>query len=137
MTEVFLMRHGEAEPRAQTDAQRRLTERGLLQVRANASKLTHAGPIVILHSPLVRAQQSAETIQPYVDCVSMQTVDWLFPDTPVLTAVAELMSLSAPSVLLVSHNPLLDDLIAELTGQPIGTLTFETGRLHQVSLGRE
>lgn len=134
MTHVYLMRHGEAEQSAGFDAQRRLTERGLLQVRANVSKLPAQSPISIYHSPLVRAQQSAAIVQPHLKWTSIHCVDWLSPDTEVLDAVAEVFALSAESVLLVSHNPLLEALAAELAGVELGTYYFATGTLHHIDL---
>jgi phosphohistidine phosphatase len=134
MTQVYLMRHGEAEHRADFDAQRRLTERGLLQVRANVAKLPLLDPIAIYHSPLIRAQQSAALLQPYLNCTSLSCVERLKPDTAVLDAVGEILTLPAELVLLVSHNPLLEALSAELASVDLGTYTFSTGTLHSINL---
>jgi phosphohistidine phosphatase len=134
MSRLFLLRHGEAEPRADSDARRRLTERGLLQVRANVPHLPTQDPIAIYHSPLLRAQQSAELLRPHLNCSEFQCVSWLEPETPALVALAEIMSLSAATVLIVSHNPLLETVAAELAALPLGTYRFATGTLHQINV---
>lgn len=136
MATIFLMRHGEAESRATSDQQRRLTDRGVLQIRANVAKLPTQIPMALYHSPLVRAEQSAQLLIPYLNCQAVHCVDWLKPETSVQVALSELLSVSAETVLLVAHNPLLDALISELAGVPFGIYTFATGTLHEVRLDR-
>lgn len=132
-SDVYLMRHGEAEPRASTDSKRQLTERGRLQVRNNLAKLPQNKPIALFHSPYVRALQSAEILQQSLQLSALHCVSWLEPETPVLDVVAEMLLLPpAETMLMVSHNPLLDALVAELAAVPLGTFTFATGTLHRV-----
>lgn len=58
---LILLRHGQAEPYADTDAQRPLTPAGHEKVAASARALQKAGyhPTLLLCSPLLRALQSA------------------------------------------------------------------------------
>lgn len=59
---LILLRHGQAEPYADTDAQRPLTPAGHEKVAASARALQQAGyhPDLLLCSPLLRAVQSAQ-----------------------------------------------------------------------------
>ncbi|EXF44228.1 phosphohistidine phosphatase SixA [Pseudomonas sp. BAY1663] len=60
---LWLLRHGEAEPRARTDAERNLTERGRRDVRENAAHLRGRALQAILVSPYRRAQQTADEVR--------------------------------------------------------------------------
>ena len=60
---LWILRHGEAEPHARSDAQRNLTEHGREQVRQAAAHLIGQSIDTILVSPYVRAQQTAEIVR--------------------------------------------------------------------------
>ncbi len=125
------MRHGEAEPRANSDAERRLTVHGREQVLHSAAHL-HGRPLqAILASPYVRAQQTAALVHGALSPAdAVITVDWLTPDGEVEQVVAELERLGLEEVLLVSHQPLVGNLVAMLQhGQrhpptPMGTASL-------------
>ena len=59
---LWVLRHGEAEPRAKTDAERRLTAHGREQVLHSAAYLIGQPLQAIVASPYVRAQQTAALV---------------------------------------------------------------------------
>lgn len=59
---LWVLRHGEAEPRANSDAERRLTAHGREQVVRSAAHLLGQPLQAIIASPYVRAQQTAALV---------------------------------------------------------------------------
>ncbi|MFQ6572963.1 phosphohistidine phosphatase SixA [Pseudomonas sp. UM16] len=112
---LWVLRHGEAEQRARTDAERELTPRGREQVVRSAARLLGTPPQVILASPYVRAQQTAGLVHEALGFDRpVQTVAWLTPDTDPQKVIAELDTLGLEHVLLVSHQPLVGNLVGLL-----------------------
>ncbi|WP_327440114.1 phosphohistidine phosphatase SixA [Pseudomonas donghuensis] len=112
---LWVLRHGEAEPRAHTDAERRLTAHGREQVLRSAAVLLGQPPQVILASPYVRAQQTAALVHEALGFAKpVQTVPWLTPDSDPQAVIAELDKLGVEEVLLVSHQPLVGTLVGLL-----------------------
>lgn len=110
---VWVLRHGEAEGHARTDAERSLTDHGRAQVLRSAAQLIGAPITAILASPYVRAQQTAQLVREALGFEPpIRTVPWLTPDgNPVL--VLEQLD-TDDNVLLVSHQPLVGSLISFL-----------------------
>lgn len=107
---LWLLRHGEAEARARSDAERPLTERGRKEVRRSAERLRGRPLQYILASPYLRAQQTAEIVREVLGlALPLTTVDWATPDDSPREAANRLDSYPG-HCLLVSHNPLLGQL---------------------------
>lgn len=107
---LWLLRHGEAEARARSDAERPLTERGRKEVRRSAERLRGRPLQYILASPYLRAQQTAEIVREVLGlALPLTTVDWATPDDSPREVANRLDSYSG-HCLLVSHNPLLGQL---------------------------
>lgn len=124
---IWLLRHGEAEPSISRDADRRLTERGRLQVRNIAGYLQGQQFTRVLCSPYIRARQTTDTLMEALGREhAPMIVPWLVPDEPVQTAIRELDRLPAGEVLLVSHQPLLGLL---------GGLLSDGSQAHPLPLG--
>nr|WP_262372846.1 phosphohistidine phosphatase SixA [Pseudomonas sp. WS 5013] len=105
-----MLRHGEAEARARSDAERPLTERGRKEVRRCAERLRGRPLQYILASPYLRAQQTAEIVREVLGlALPLTTVDWATPDDSPREAANRLDSYPG-HCLLVSHNPLLGQL---------------------------
>jgi phosphohistidine phosphatase len=133
--QLWLLRHGEAEPHgAKDDDDRRLTERGRSQARV-AGRALAALEIVFHHvftSPKVRAADTAALACEALGCTPMVEqslregfeVDDL---VPLLHAVG-----SDKRVLLVGHEPDLSQLVFDLTG---GRIDMKKGGLAGVRLG--
>ncbi|ROL63020.1 phosphohistidine phosphatase SixA [Pseudomonas vranovensis] len=112
---LWVLRHGEAEPRANTDAERRLTGHGREQVLRSAAQLLGQPLQVILASPYVRAQQTAALVHEALGFGKpVQTVPWLTPDSDPQTVIDELDRLGIEQVLVVSHQPLVGNLVSLL-----------------------
>ena len=104
---LWIMRHGEAEPRANSDAERRLTAHGRDQVLLGAAHLLAQPLQAIIVSPYVRAQQTAALVREVLGFAEqVRTVPWLTPDSDVQQVIGELDRLALEHVLLVSHQPL-------------------------------
>ena len=110
---VWILRHGEAEGHAPTDAERNLTEHGRAEVSRSAAHLIGQPLGAIIASPYVRAQQTAQLVR---DVLGFQadivTVSWLTPDGDVRQVLEKLDT--DDDVLLVSHQPLVGSLISFL-----------------------
>nr|WP_178116425.1 phosphohistidine phosphatase SixA [Pseudomonas brassicae] len=112
---MWVLRHGEAEPHANSDAARRLTAHGREQVLRSAAVLLGHTPQLILASPYVRAQQTAALVHDALGFDKpVQTVPWLTPDSHPQQVIAELDKLGLEQVLLVSHQPLVGALVSLL-----------------------
>lgn len=104
---LWLLRHGEAEVRARSDAQRPLTERGRKEARQSAERLRGRPLQHILVSPYLRAQQTAEIVREVLGlALPLTTVAWATPDDSPREAASRLDDYPG-HCLLVSHNPLL------------------------------
>lgn len=103
---LWLLRHGEAEPRARTDAERNLTEAGRLEVQSSASHLQGQPLDAILVSPYQRAQQTAEIVRQVLGFSGVvETVPWLTPESDPKDAMLYLNRRSEQNLLLVTHQP--------------------------------
>ena len=102
---VWILRHGEAEGHAPTDAERNLTEHGRAEVLRSAAHLIGQPLGAIIASPYVRAQQTAQLVRDVLGFQpEIRTVPWLTPDGDVQRVLEKLDS--DDDVLLVSHQPL-------------------------------
>lgn len=110
---LWVMRHGEAESHAASDAQRNLTEHGRQEVLHSAAHLIGQPISAIIASPYVRAQQTAQLVREALGFVpEIRTVPWLTPDANPLQVLDKLDT--DDNVLLVSHQPLVGNLISFL-----------------------
>jgi phosphohistidine phosphatase len=121
---LALLRHGIAFDHAATDFDRALTPEGIDEVLRVAEDLAGLGwrPGVILHSPLVRAEQTATLVRE------------VFPDVPlvVTSALAEgepdaMLRATAGRAdpLLVGHEPSMGALASLLVGGRMGSIRME------------
>ena len=105
---LWLLRHGEAEPRARTDAERNLNEAGRLEVRDSSAHLQGRNLQAILVSPYNRAQQTAEIVRQVLGFSgTLETVPWLTPESDPGDALLYLGRRSETEILLVTHQPLV------------------------------
>ncbi|SDW55197.1 phosphohistidine phosphatase, SixA [Pseudomonas syringae] len=128
---VWVLRHGEAQSRARSDAERELTAHGREEVLKSAVHLSDKGVQRIIASPYVRAQQTAELVRQALGFSEpVTTVPWLTPDSTPLQVLAQLDKLGVDEVLLVSHQPLVGELIGVLAhgsaqqAQPMSTASL-------------
>jgi phosphohistidine phosphatase len=128
---LWVLRHGEAQSQASSDAARELNATGRAQVMRSATHLPAAG-LTLLASPYLRTQQTAALVKSVVGPeTAMQTVPWLTPDSDPAEVLEHLAGLPADAtVLLVSHQPLVGALVGLLVHghyrepQPMGTASL-------------
>ncbi|WP_117234520.1 phosphohistidine phosphatase SixA [Vibrio maerlii] len=117
---IFIMRHGEAEHFASSDAERNLTPNGVSQSKAVARACVQQGVSefdTVLVSPYIRAQQTWQAISEHFGSDDVQTSDDITPYGQsddvfeFVCALAETQNLE--SILLVSHLPLVGYLTSE------------------------
>jgi phosphohistidine phosphatase len=118
-TQLWLLRHGEAEPHdARPDPERRLTERGEQQSRAAGAALAALGMTfqAVYTSPKVRARDTARIACEALGCEPIEhaplAAGFDADDTLALLAAAE----PDGRVLVVGHNPDFAQVIHDLTG---------------------
>ncbi|AWY40731.1 phosphohistidine phosphatase SixA [Pseudomonas putida] len=112
---LWVLRHGEAEPHGAQphDSQRALTDHGREEVLRSAARLIGQPVTAIYSSPYLRAQQTAQLVRDALGFEpEIRTVDWLTPETDPDKVAEQLVSVS--NVLLVSHNPLVGNLLSYL-----------------------
>jgi phosphohistidine phosphatase len=120
---LYLLRHGHAptpgEAGVKTDALRPLSDKGRRDARRMAEELLKRGgrPSLILHSPLLRAVQTAASAAAALDAPaeSFLPLDNSRPAPEVLAAL-EKRAAAEEEVLAVGHQPQLGELAALLTG---------------------
>lgn len=120
MTLLFL-RHAEAESFAAGDFQRILTPKGREQATRVGKFLSRTAllPEIILTSPVIRAQQTADLVASKLDCPSPVLSPWLACVMSPATCLDELTPYSAlERILLVGHEPDFSTVISELVGCP-------------------
>lgn len=104
---LWLLRHGQAQAEARSDAARELTAHGREEVRHSLEHLRGRSPAILV-SPYVRAQQTAALVHDALALQApMQTVPWLTPDSDPRDSLVRLQQLAGDEFLLVSHQPFI------------------------------
>ena len=139
--QLYLLRHGIAEDTkaGSSDEARALTGKGRDQLQATMKTAARAGvkPSFILTSPLARALETAEIAKQVLgtpeELVKTRT---LVPDGEPQLVWAELSDhRTEPSVMLVSHNPLIEQLTAFFLNTPTLQFDFAKGALVSLEIG--
>ena len=113
---LFLMRHGEAEPFASNDALRNLTPMGRHYIEEKITQLKSELSEIdcIIHSPYVRAVQTADIVANALDVQSQISLPCWTPDSEPQKALQSLEPYIEKSVLVVTHMPLIGSVEALL-----------------------
>ncbi|BBP72290.1 phosphohistidine phosphatase SixA [Pseudomonas sp. Seg1] len=111
---LWVLRHGEAVPYGSCpDSERELTDHGRKEALNSAAHLIGQPLTAIYASPYLRAQQTAQIVREALGFEpEIRTVDWLTPEVDPDRVAEQLVSVS--NVLLVSHNPLVGNLLSYL-----------------------
>lgn len=114
---LYVLRHGAAEPLALSDAARRLTPRGEAEVRAVALACEQrlAGLQRIVTSPYQRARQTAAELMRTLNFAGELLVEAALTPAGDAGQVATLIDALGGETLLVSHQPLVGELLCYLT----------------------
>ncbi len=131
--DIYLLRHGIAEDKAASDAERDLTEEGRQKVREVMKVAERAGvaPALILTSPYRRALATARIASDVLGCkCELVRTETLLPESDVRSVWEEIrVHRSERSVLLVGHEPLFSTLGAFLLGVAALSIDFKKGAL--------
>lgn len=134
---LYLLRHAEAVPRRFADAERELTAHGQWEVDAVARQFTQRGIVLdaCFCSPYRRTTQTAAAFLERIGSTLVpEFSEWLTPERRARDVLAWLEAVAAEHVLIVSHNPLVSELLAVLTGRSEPELhimsTCEMNALH-------
>jgi phosphohistidine phosphatase len=114
MADLWLLRHGDAEPDAPSDAERRLTPKGERQARAAGAALAAEGVrfAAVFTSPRVRALDTAR-----LACEALGIEPVVHEPLSGGFGAEEARSLLQDEpVLLVGHEPDFSQIVADLTG---------------------
>ncbi|RDL24025.1 phosphohistidine phosphatase SixA [Pseudomonas jessenii] len=111
---LWVLRHGEAVPYGSCpDSERELTEHGREEALRSAAQLIGQPITAIYASPYLRAQQTAQIVREALGFEpEIRTVEWLTPEVDPDKVADQLVSVS--NALLVSHNPLVGNLLSYL-----------------------
>ena len=141
MKRLLILRHAKSSwaDSSQDDWQRPLNARGLRDAPRAGEWLGERGlvPDIIMTSDAVRARTTAEAVAKAAgypkDIVIEPTLYHAKPGDllQVLNGVRD----EAATVLIVGHNPGLEDLVQQLTGEPHGLVTAALVELH-LPIGR-
>ncbi len=138
--ELYLIRHGIAEARGEAwpdDTKRPLTDDGMSRLRKSARALARLDISfdVVLTSPLVRAQQTAEIIaSAFSPKPPIVNVDALAPDGSVTAAIAELEKHSKRMrIAIVGHEPSIGELASRLAGMR-ANMEFKKGAVARIDV---
>jgi len=133
--QVYLLRHGIAEDKNTSgkDRDRELTSKGRDELKSVLKTVAHAKvkPSLILTSPYVRARDTAALAKKILN-VDEDTVETkaLVPEGQPQSVWAEICDhRKEESLMLVGHNPLLEQLVAHLLGTPTLQFQFEKGAI--------
>jgi phosphohistidine phosphatase len=135
---VFIMRHGEAEAGADSDAKRELTQQGRDDITQMAMAYEAALSQVdtIWASPYIRAQQTAQLLSQHLSTSSSAqlptpiiTQPFLPPSGNPSDTLAALDIHRNETILIVSHQPLIGILVDGLAGLEPGRYRMSTGAL--------
>lgn len=122
---LYILRHGKAEIASGPDSARELTEKGKIQISEVSQHLDDVDLVVV--SPYIRAQQTADIFLLNKQVGQRKESETLIPDASIAEVMSWLEEVSSQSVLLISHNPLVTELAAWLTGDNM--IRFGTGNL--------
>lgn len=127
MKTLILQRHGQAEPYAETDFERPLTDAGRAQIASAARRLKEQGfvPELILVSPLLRAKQSAEIMEQILGIPAQNEplLDGRLSAQGLLDLARRKLT-KTDTLLLIGHNPAMGIAAQLLCGAYMG---FGTG----------
>jgi len=132
---VYLLRHGIAEDKGRggKDSERELTAEGCTELKRILKVAAKAGvkPALILTSPYVRARDTAKLAKKYLgteeDLLETET---LVPEAQPQMVWAEVCDhRKQESLMLVSHNPLMEQLVSFFLGTPTLQVDFKKGAI--------
>lgn len=111
-----------AENRASSDEARELTRQGLMQTRSVAAKFKARSPVLdkAIVSPYRRARQTAFALQSEFEDLQFEIESKIEPGGDIYDVLDTIEKYGVQQLLMVSHNPLLSNLLAILVDGSLG-----------------
>lgn len=134
---IYLLRHGIANTKGHSDAARELSGEGVAQTRSTAEKFKMYTPRVdmALMSPLQRARQTASILREAFPSLRFDVDPDLEPEADVYALLDKIESIDVQNLLLVSHNPLLSNLLSLTLDATLETArSFEPSHLYCIEM---
>jgi phosphohistidine phosphatase len=138
MKTLLILRHGKAEPHNEDDKDRSLTDKGVREARQAGKKIGEKlAPVdLFVASDAMRAAQTAR--------IAAEAASYMAPidfrdeiyDASLTDLIDVIHSIpeSAQTVVLVGHNPGLEELASYLTGKSYDECALSTGALVKIDL---
>ncbi len=120
ITQLYLLRHADAETVAESDDERFLSEKGMAQAQrvARFCEAHQIAPKIIFTSPIRRAHQTAAILADHLHS-ELRTARWLAYGAQAAAILEQVYEYrDAPALMLVAHEPDLSLLAAHLIGTP-------------------
>ncbi len=120
---IYLIRHGIAEAKAESDAARELTREGIAQTRSMVEKFRMYCPTLDLAiiSPYQRARQTASCLRTLFPTTKFDVNPSITPDGDVYATLDAIENFDVQHLLIVSHNPLLSNLLSVMVDGTLGS----------------
>lgn len=134
---IYLLRHGIASTKGHSDAARELSPEGVAQTRSVAEQFKLYAPHVdmALMSPLQRARQTASILRVVFPGWRFDVDNNLEPEADVYTLFDKIEAIGVQNLLLVSHNPLLSNLLSLMLDATLETARpFEPSHLYCIEM---
>ena len=141
---LYLLRHGIAEDHGSraSDAERELTDEGKVKTRAAltaAKKMKLVAPELVIASPLIRAQQTAQiALEVFAKDAAIETSDAIRPMSDITEAMALIADRAKTygSIMLVGHDPHLSSFGSALLGSSAIVLEMKKAALAKFEISR-
>ena len=119
---LYLMRHGEAESKSDSDMSRILTRQGQSDVmNITAGFMKRFKPDIIASSPYIRAKQTAELVSRQLDLAKpVQLWDELIPSGRPSIVLDKITESGKTELMVVTHQPFISKFVDYLTGVEVG-----------------
>jgi phosphohistidine phosphatase len=134
--ELFVLRHGQAEPYCADDASRELVARGRADVAqvVQDSLADLPGVNQLWVSPFIRAQQTAQIAAQILGNPPFLSTSLLIPEADPACVIEALQAADVQSLLVVSHQPFVSRFIEILCAAPPGAYGMDTSSLACIDL---
>lgn len=135
--ELLLLRHGNAQAFAQSDALRPLSDVGRAEVRSVAAQADDSLKSVdgVWVSPFLRAQETYQELCSVLPTLpEALTCNNVTPDGQALTVLASLEKCAHSKLLIITHQPFVGDFLNALCGFDSGRYFMGTANLASISL---
>ena len=122
--QIYCARHGEAAA-GELDSQRLLTDVGISEVERIALRMFGGGASInkIIHSPKLRAQQTAEIFARVLNVTELYPDEALVDESTDPTSFIDSLTAYGDNILIVGHLPFIHDFLSKMLATTITPIT--------------